>query len=386
MTRMMQKSARFLIFSLVLAATVFSIIPPSPTQADVGVQPILPGGSSIKPGEESPIQMAAELVNIKVRRATEADNALVKLNAKYYGYDFVDVWFKGIAEVEADFTMHNPTSEAVSQIVWFPLASALDKAYWSGDRPGEIVPRLESFQVRVDGNPVDYTSSELPNPKGADQPPLPWASFPVTFPAGKDTLIHISYMVPLQPSAKGFDLALYYVYQTGAGWAGPIGRAELILNLPYPASTETLAGMKQSLSLPPMYLPKPAKLPEGVIFEGNQARWTWINFEPGPEDDFAIWLLQPEKWQQLEAARAEVRANPNDGQAWLNLAYIYHSLSLTWTNIRLLFSTAYLQPCVDAYQNANTFMPEHPVPHATLGLFALEPYMAKQNAPADLIG
>ena len=194
---------------------------------------------------------------INIRPATEADNALVKLNPKTYGLQSHPVWFPAIAEVEADFTMKNPTSDAWSMTVWFPLASALENVDWEFN-PGEIVPRIESFQVSVDGNPVDYAVTELPNPKGADKPLLPWASFPVTFPGEKETVIHVSYMLPLQPSVKGNEMALYYIFQTGAGWAGPIGQAELILNLPYPASVETLAGM-----------------PSGAVLEGKQARWTW---------------------------------------------------------------------------------------------------------------
>ncbi len=79
--------------------------------------------------------------------------------------------------------------------VWFPLASALDKS-WELN-PDEVVPRIESFQVAVDGNPIDFDVSEWPNPKGADKPPLPWASFPVTFPADKETAIQVSYVLPL---------------------------------------------------------------------------------------------------------------------------------------------------------------------------------------------
>src|SRR4030042_1671258 len=133
---------------------------------------------------------------------------------------------------------------------WFPLASVLEIVDWEL-YPNEIVPRIDNFQVSVDGNPVDYAVSELPNPKGADKPPLPWASIPVSFPAQKESDIQVSYLLPLQTSVKGSELALYYIFQTGAGWAGPIGTAELILNLPYPASSETLTRMDPSnLNLP----------------------------------------------------------------------------------------------------------------------------------------
>jgi tetratricopeptide (TPR) repeat protein len=363
---------------------VIGLLVPSLVRADVGVQPVLPGGSSIKPEDETPIQMAAEIVTMNIRPATEADNALVQLNPESYGYEFRPVWYAAIAEVEADFTMRNPTSELVSMTVWFPLASALENADWQLN-PDEIVPRIESFQVSVDDNPVDYAVSELPNPKGTDKPPLPWASFPVTFPDEKVTVIHVSYMLPLQPTPKGNDMALYYIFQTGAGWAGAIEQAELVLNLPYPASTETLADTRK-LDLPPMNAGQisAGTLSEAML-EGNQARWTWKEFEPGPEDDFSVWLLQPTKWQELETARAAVQTNPEDGQTWLDLASTYHSLSVTDRNFPLLFGASYLPQAIEAYQKAADLLPEHPAPHAGLALLTLAPYMKEKNAPPEVI-
>lgn len=370
---------------LIAACAMIVYLLPSAVQADVGIQPILPGGSSIKPDAQTPVQMSAEVVSISVRQATEADNELVRLNPKWYGYDTRQVWFVGVAEVAAKFTMKNPTETAVTQTVWFPLASALDNAEWNADLPGEIAPRIEQFQVSVDGKSVDYSVTDLPNPKGADKPPLPWASFEVTFPGATETIIRVSYTMPLQSSVKGHEMALYYIFQTGAGWAGPIGEAELILNLPYPASKETMAGMRNALRLPPYYLPKPGEMPGSPTYNGNQVRWVWRDFEPGPEDDFAVWLIWPSMWKKIETARATVAADPLNGLAWLELAYVYHSLSLSWTHARLLFSDQYLQPCIDAYRKAAELLPEHPAPRVALAFFTIEPYLANHNAPEDVI-
>ena len=52
-------------------------------------------------------------------------------------------------------------------------------------------------------------------------------------------------------------------------------------------------------------------------------RWIWENLEPGPQDDFFIQLLLLHRWDELQAARAAVTANPQDGEAWLNLASTY---------------------------------------------------------------
>ena len=382
-----RQSLFLLVCSLVLVCVLIGLLVPSPAQAG-GAQPLLPGGSSLKPGEATPIQMAAEIITMNIRPATEADNALVTLAPKYYVCQTFPVWFPAITEVEAEFRMKNPTRNAVRMTAWFPLASALENVDWNLYR-GEIVPRIETFQVSVDGNPVDYAVSELPNPKGADKLPLPWASFPLTFPGEVETVIHVSYMLPLQPSISGIEMSLYYIFNTGAGWAGPIGQAELILNLPYPASAETLAGIPSGgLRLPPFYWPSmQADLPSGAVLEGNQARWTWKDFEPGAEDDFAIWLLQPDKWQELETARTAVQANPQDGQAWLDLASTYHNLSGSDFIYfpPSAFSPIYLPPGIEAYQKAADLLPDHLAAHAGIALLTLAPYLMDKNAPPEVI-
>jgi hypothetical protein len=95
-----RKTQIFTLCGLTLFCTLVIFSVPLPVRADVGVQPVLPGGSSIKPGEETSIQMAAEVVTMNVRQATEADNVLVKLNPDSYGYGYQPVWFVAIAESE----------------------------------------------------------------------------------------------------------------------------------------------------------------------------------------------------------------------------------------------------------------------------------------------
>ncbi len=380
-----RRPLQLLVCSLILVCVMIALLAPAQVRGDVGVQPVLPGGSSIQPEAQTPIQMAAEVVTMNVRLATAADNALVTLAPQSYGFQGRSIWYPGIAEVAADFTMMNPTHEAVSLTAWFPLASALEKVDWNLN-PDETVPRIARFQVSIGGKQANYTVSELPNPKGADKPLLPWASFPVTFPAGADTLIHVSYLLPLQPSIKGNEMIVYYIFQTGAGWAGPIGKAELILNLPYPASAGTLAGIAPGrLSLPPYFLPGPGELPFGAELKGNQARWTWTNFEPGPQDDFAVWLLQPAKWQALEAARAATQARPQDGQAWLDLGAIYYSVACSGFNRPLVFSSSYIPPGLEAFRKAAALLPESSAAHAGLALLTLATIYGDKNAPPDVL-
>jgi hypothetical protein len=350
----------------------------------VGVRPILPGGSNIGPEDETPIQMAAETIEMTVRPATETDNAVITLNPRAYGLDNLPIWYSAIAEVQAGFNMLNPSDGDVSMTVWFPLASALENISWELN-PDEIVPRIENFQVNVAGSPLEFTVEELPNPKGADLPLLPWAKFPVTFPAGTETSIRVNYLLPLQKSVKGYELALYYIFQTGAGWGGSIGQAELILNLPYPASEETLAGIiPGSLSLP-YFVDTSTGQPVDGVMQGNQARWTWQDFEPGPQDDFAIWLIDLDRWQEMDTARSAVHANPEDGQAWLSLAAIYYSLATTGYNQPSPFGKVYQPLGLEAFQKAADLLPEHPAPHTGLALLTLSPYLPVRQAPPEVL-
>ena len=102
------------------------------------------------------------------------------------------ILYKAVVDVTADFTLSNPTGEVMSMTVWFPLASALENVRWE-EHIGRA-PRIENFQVVVNGKPLDYRVTDLPNPQGEDKPPLPWASFPVTFPAGEEVNIQVSYV------------------------------------------------------------------------------------------------------------------------------------------------------------------------------------------------
>lgn len=385
MNTLPQKHLFSLVCFLAGACVMVGVLAPTPVRAGTR-QPVLPGGSSLQPGGETAIQMTSELVTFNIRQATEADNNLVPLSPNYFGFQHLPVWFPAVAEVQAEFTLKNPTSQPINLTVWYPLASVLDVVEWSLS-PSEKIPRIEDFEAYIDGNPSNAMVSELANPKGADKPDLPWANFPVTFPAGKETVIQIRTRLPLQPSVSGIEMTLYHVFHTAAGWAGPIGQVELILNLPYPASTETLAGIPSgTLKVPPYYRPSQrADLPPGGVLEGNQARWRWKNLEPGSQDDFVLWLLEPDHWQELERARASVQANQADGQAWLNLGTTYYSLSSNGPGWPTVFASIYLPQGIAAYRKSSGLLPGRSAPHAGLGLLTLELYLPDKNAPPEAI-
>ena len=370
---------------LALACVLSGLVGTAPVMAG-GAQPILPGSSSLRPDAGTPIQMSSEVVTITIRQATEKDNTLLLLTPNYYGFQRLPVWYPGVAEVTADFTLKNPTSQVVSMKAWYPMANLMDAVDWNLS-PSERMARIQEFEAYIDGAPSNAMVSELPNPRGAEKPALPWANFPVTIPAGKETVVQIRTKFPLQPSISGIEMTLYHVFNTAAGWAGPIGKAELIVNLPYPASTETLAGIPAGvLRVPPYYRPSQrADLPAGAVLEGNQARWTWKDLEPGGQDDLALWLIQPAQWEALKSARAAVQANAGNGQAWLDLGYAYYSLSSSGPGWPTVFGTIYLPQGIAAYKKAAVLLPERSATHAGLGLLTLELYTANGNAPPEAI-
>jgi hypothetical protein len=348
------RSFFLLVCGLALVCIVLGLLILLPVRADVGIQPILPDGSNIQPDVETPIQMTAERVVFNVRQATEWDSATIAYNPTAYGLQNpqIPIWSLSVAEVSAVFTMTNPTSQELRLIVWFPLASSLESDEWES-HPGEVAPRIEKFLVAVDEQPITYDISELPNPKGTEFPLLLWASFPVTFPAGQDVLIHVSYLIWAQEDIVGVGMVFSYILQTGAGWDGPIGHAELIFNLPYIASPETISVM-----------------PEGGQIEGYQARWTWENFEPGPGDDFSIWLIRQERWEDLESARIRV-SNWPDGESWLDLADTYRRLILGKYQFTRGFREAYQPLGVQAAQEALRLLPRDGRPHYEMAIFYL---------------
>src|SRR4030067_3046616 len=135
---------------IILVCLVFCLIDASPSLADMGVQPTLPGGSNIQPEDETPIQMASEKVVLNVRPTTEMDDFVVTRNPAEYGlsgsFDGSPGMYPAVADVLADFTMVNPTNKIVSMTAWFPMASALETEEWNLE-PSEVVPGIERFPV-----------------------------------------------------------------------------------------------------------------------------------------------------------------------------------------------------------------------------------------------
>ena len=277
---MNMKLLRIVLLVLVLFAF------PSSAAADVA-PPINPPGSNPEPGTESTqVRMAAETVLIEVQSDTTPDSL-------------------GHARITADFTMHNTGASGESMAVRFPLSS--------DDGRGQY-PEIQNLAVKVNGQQVSHRRASYPDPR-YQQEDVPWAEFDVTFPAGADLPIQVAYDV----NGSGYlpFTAFYYVMESGAGWKDTIGSADIILRLPYPASTQNvIMGLQIGW----------AETTPGGVIQGNEVRWHFENFEPGadgPVQNMEFALVAPSAWTPILKERDTLARTPDDGEAWGRLGKLY---------------------------------------------------------------
>src|SRR5687767_2067027 len=190
-----------LLFIALLAIGIFAA---TTVHADIA-PPEQPPGSNISPGSDTQTQvaMASERVVIEVQPAPNSNLA--------------------IGKVTADFNLRNTGPAPETMQVRFPLADPSGM----GDRSGTF-PEVVGFAASVGGNPLSTTVITTPNPQG-DGDPVRWAAFDVTFPPAQDLAINVTYSITstgYPPSAR-----FAYVLETGAGWNGPIGSADVIVRL-----------------------------------------------------------------------------------------------------------------------------------------------------------
>ena len=272
---------------LCLIIVLFALLAfPSNVHADVA-PPFNPPGSNLQPGAEATqVRMQAETVVIEV----QSDSTPQSL---------------GSAHVTADFSMHNLGTEDESMAVRFPI---------SDDNGRGEYPEIANLTITVNGDRVSYRRVDYPGVSYPNEK-VPWAEFDVTFPAGQDVSIHVTY--DLDGSGYYPYTAFYYILETGAGWKDTIGSADVILRLPYEASPQNvIIGLQIGW----------AETTPGGVFHGNEVRWHFENFEPGqnqPVQNMEFALVAPSAWQAVLNARGNVTDHPNDGEAWGILAKDY---------------------------------------------------------------
>jgi len=283
----MQRAQRTLCAVALFLLTLLPVVGATamPAYADVA-PPVQAPGSNPAPSAPTKVQMLSEKVVLQVLRVKGKGNDDLPL-----------------AQVSASFIMRNGGSADESMTVRFPI----NDPGGNGDGFGGQ-PEIRNVAIKVNGSPVRTSVVTTPNPHGPKQPDIKWAAFDTTFPADKDTFIEVSYALD---STGYLPYGTFnYILETGAGWEGQIGDAQIMLNLPYDATDENVV-LEEST-------------PNGVIAGGNVS-WEFKNIKPKREDNFHVTVLSPSVWERIVAARAETQRKPDDAQVWRDLAKTYRS-------------------------------------------------------------
>jgi hypothetical protein len=314
--------ASILVFAILIILFTSSV---NPVQADVA-PPEQPPGSNLAPGDETTqVQMLSETVLIEVQTAPWPGVSLSSV---------VRDW----AKVTAHFTMLNQGQADEMMQVRFPLTNPRG---W-GDGWGEY-PEIETIQVWVNGKSTSTREVTTPSPRGEDDPPILWAGFDVTFPAGEQVEIEVRY----SQRATGYhpQSVFTYILETGAGWKDAIGSAEFIVRVPYTASHENVLVEHSS---------------GGFRFVGSDARWSFEELEPTQEDNLRVTIIEPGYWLAVIGAQGIVDNQPDDGDAWGALARAIKRVTLEykgWLREDDAGKALY-EASVNAYENAVALKPE----------------------------
>ncbi|MGE5223677.1 MAG: hypothetical protein ACM3PY_14665 [Omnitrophica WOR_2 bacterium] len=273
---------------LILACTVILFIPVQPAWADIA-PPSEPPGSNISPGDSTQVQMLSETVQIQVQPV--AYQSRPRLAAEF-----------ALASVKAGFVMRNQGQAAEQLQVRFPLMDPSGM----GDGFGNY-PEIQAIQVRVNEKSVTTSRMTSPTPNTWDKnaPPISWAAFTADFPPGRKVNINVQYN--LQPTGYFPVAEFVYILETGAGWYGPIGSADLTLTLPYAVNSQDLVYGDYNTT-------------SGGQANGQSITWHYENLEPTRDDNLRVDLVAPQVWMDVLQYRQAVQSDPSSANAWRTLA------------------------------------------------------------------
>jgi len=317
---------------LVLILTLLVVLFPVPSaKADVA-PPQQPPGSAPNPGGETQVRMLSELVNINVLKSSPSGS-------------------QGQAAVNANFVMRNLGSQIEHLNVRFPLSDPSGM----GDGFGGS-PEIRDLRVKVNGGQVKTGRITTSNEGGFITTPIPWSSFPVTFPPGEDVSIEVNYT--LDGTAHQTDSVVEYGYilATGAGWKDTIGSADIVVHLPYDANPENVSNQSGFQTDAVTITPE---------FSGQEVRWHLEDFEPDSGYNFRLMTVKPDFWLQVLNETKNVTNNPNDAEAWGRLGRAYkNSITDSKGFLRDDFAVDEIfQKSSEAYEKAVALKPDDALWH-----------------------
>lgn len=277
--------------SLLLLAIIFLFHPPTAAHADIAPYYESPFGTNPKPEQETTqVRMVAEIVDMVVDAPTPSSEGLVR--------------------VTAVFTMSNLGQATEHMDVGFPLAQGSEFGDLCGQNMIKFKP-ITDLTAWVNGEQASTkkTYSELQFAPDSLPQRLPcWEYFPVSFPPAQNVIIRISYTgEPARNKRTLIAYAYAYVLETGAGWLGTIGRADITIHLPYELNGYNYLGCR----------------PDPCTMLKDKVQWHLKDFEPDQSYNIHASFLPPPLWQRILIERANVEKNPNDGEAWGRLGKAY---------------------------------------------------------------
>ncbi len=271
---------------------------PQVVKADIA-PPESPPGSNISPGSETTqVRMQAETVILDVLSQSQSK------------------WISQ-ARVTASFQMRNLGSNAENLQVRFPLSDL--NGY--GDGFGNY-PEIRDLRVKVAGKTIPTQRITTPSPNVYADHQIPWAVFPVSFPAQQDVQVEVTY------TADGFGednfVVFNYVLETGAGWYGTIGTADLFVRLPYEANPMNVIFEQIGFG----------STTPGPEFRGSELHWQYKDLEPQASENLQVALVTPAAWNKVLLELGRIQKDSNDGEAWGRLGKAYKEIIVLRKGIR----------------------------------------------------
>jgi len=216
------------------------------------------------------------------------------------------------AYVKANFQLRNQGTAEESFNVRFPIGSS--------DGYGNPVEVL-NFAAYVDGQDSQTSIEYQPMPSCDGCKPLPWATWPVTFPPGQTISIDVIYQLYAKGDYGAFG-QYNYILETGAGWYGTIGHGIVAVRLPYEVN-ELNVRLDKPIDSRPIISPDYSKI------LGTDVTWEFNNLEPNQRDNVVISVMNPAVWREIVHARKVVK-DISSANSHLRLARAYRAAVFDW--------------------------------------------------------
>jgi hypothetical protein len=286
-------NAKLAVLGLVFAAVLIAVaaFPQENTHADVGEVP-MPGAMITLGDTTDQISMKSEGVVFEVMTPETESGDMCPFT---FTTDD-DCWY---ASVNAVFIMENTSGTDVTLDVFYPFPSMLD-VWGGGDTSME--DHSKNFSVQVRDSYLDYSVTSYPMMYEGSETNIPSLEFPVTFPAGAETEIWITYQTRLVYEPKSQYGSFIYLMQTGSNWAGSIGEGWLRFKF-------------RDEIFPEMFI----DLSDDFVIDGNELTWDFSDLEPGVADNkkvtfsprlYKIVSGLPEYYETVSASEYEETAGP----------------------------------------------------------------------------